>query len=103
MYVCIYIYVYVYIYVYIYIYLLHSAYHLRIKVEATKISVAFVRLILILSREHVHMVTIPLGCIFSILKHIELKVCNTNNAASKADSKHTKKQAPSLRGTIINM
>ena len=61
-------------------------------------------LILIISREHVHMATIPFGCIFSILKHIEHKVCNANNTASKqADSKHTKKQAPSLRGTIINM
>ena len=34
------------------------------------------------------------------LKHIEHKVCNTNTAASKTDNKHTKKQAPSLRGTI---
>ena len=80
-----------------------TAYHLRIKVEATKISVTVVWLILIISREHVHIVTIPLGCIFSVLKHTEHKVCNADNAASKADSKHAKKQAPSLRGAMINM
>ena len=50
-----------------------TAYHLRIKVEATKISRTVVWLILIISREHVHMATIPLGCIFSILTHTEHK------------------------------
>ena len=44
-----------------------TAYHLRIKVETTKISVTVVRLILTISHEHVHMVTIPLGCIFRLL------------------------------------
>ena len=30
-------------------------------------------------------------------------IYNANNAANKANSKHTKKQAPCLRDTIINM
>ena len=71
-------------------------------VEANKISVTVVWLILIISREHVRMVTISLGCIFIILKHIEHKVCNTNNTASKAESKHTKKQVLCSDGEQIN-
>ena len=65
----------------------------RQRIEATKVSVTAVQFLLIISREHANMLIFPLGCIFSILKHMEHKACNTNNTASETDI-HSKKQSP---------